>query len=1023
MKKTVFFFLLIIHTVVWGQQVDLHWNSVLPNGMDISITTDSTFYTQRNIPALESLSNIVSTAYMGDTLFATDGQYLYVIVNDTVKEQHTLNTRRAGRDQAFLVTIYDYGQRVMMAITAVDDTLKAFVWPNISSPEIIDIAIEPVVNVRSLTTGNESNIEISYLKDGLLFVYSRALLGGSLTQPEYQSYIVGYQSPVGMLRYNRRLVIIEDKDSTLVYTLSVDSLYRPVYFLDTSYSWKAQDIILGAYSTTAVIYGTDTAILVMDYQEGRRGEFYRRSFPLPSSYRFRQFIPNATGQVLLYPDQPDSLYVLYNYADEVVYYLMRTPGTYLSNIYPYSINLVSGYYPMYFFLTQPQGMLGCQRVSATAAALIGYQYTISSPIYLDLPEPGKTRLVSQSVSIKKIQTNPVLLHWPDTATVVSSYLLGFKPGVFWSKINDSTWQLEATVNVDNYYFATEGSLTWLYNGQVIDTTLTITADQKGTYTLRISNDVCTVDTTVQLIDPMYYLFNLKQMRPSLSINDVSADLDIYSIGYAVGDSLRITIVEDAAYDPGPEGASLYRDFQRHYLFDGSIVSQDSTEFIINVPYSGNHLFDYTYVPSDLAAGYPTLNFLEKMALISPHLGAILPERRYAIGDTARFRISTDTTNTDIYIKDDYTTRSFVMFEQVAQDEWVANVNNPYAQDWQMFNTDSIELILYVSTNCMDRLVFDLIAPDGSDARFYNGFSVSNNDYYIVGTPFCRQYAELYGTTQLTDVEDSTFLVGVYPLHFSPQANNVIDENSFVRTTYADCALEPFQTMVYNYQDNSVHADFSNFRGTTVNGTWRLRVYKPASDSCYAYVYPILKLPPQASVYHFFRDSGAAVMYVDIRPETYSNIMEQINDTSFVIHDQGDDSIKFYFGFRMFDYTPLSDELFHQTVGFLIHARKQPVYYDDKTYSFSPNGDGVNDYWNPLTTIAQNYPVLIDAPLSDLKVVVVNQKGMAIRSFLMSDFPQGWDGLDRNGNPVASGIYWYFILYRDQKYYGTILLMR
>ena len=1023
MKNIVYLLLLIIHTAVWGQQIDLHWNSVLPNGMDISITTNNSFFTQRNIPALQSLSNIVSTAYMGDTLFATDGQYLYVIVNDTLRGQYTLNSRRAGRDQAFLVTIYDYGQRVMMVITAVDDTLKAFVWPNISSPQVIDSGIEPVISVRSQTTGNESNLEISYLKDGLLFVYSRGLFGGSLTQPEYQSYIIGYQSPVEMLRYNGRLAIIEDKDSTLVYTQSVDSQYRPIYFLDTSYSWKAQDIILGAYSTTTVIYGTDTAILVMDYQEGRRGEFYRWSFPLPSSYRFRQFIPNATGQVLLYPDQPDSIYVLYNYADEVVYYLMRNSGTYLSGIYPYQMNLVSGYYPMYFFLTQPQGMLGCQKVSATLASVIGYQNTVSSPIYIDLPEPGKTRLVSQSVSIKKIQTNQVLLHWPDTATVVSTYLFGFRPSVFWSKVNDSTWQLEATVRIDHYYLTTEGSLSWLYNGQVMDTTLSITADQKGTYTLQISNDVCTYDTSIQIINPMYYLSDLRQQRPNLSINDVSAELDIYNTPYAVGDSLRITINEDVSYDPGPEGASLYRDFRRQYLFDGGIVSQDCTEFIINVPYSGNHLFGYTYVPKDQSAGYPTLNFLKKMPLISPHLRPILPERRYAIGDTARFRISTDTTNTDIYIKDDYTTRSFVTFEQVAPDEWVANINNPYAQDWQMFNTDSLELILYVSTNCMDRLSFDLIAPDGSDARFYNGFSTSNNDYYIVGTPFCRQYAEMYGSTQLTDEEDSTFLVGVYPLHFSPQANNVIDENFFVRTTYADCALEPFQTMVYNYQDNSVHADFSNFRGTTVNGTWRLKVYKPAADTCYAYVYPILKLPPQATVYHFFRDSGTAVMHVDIRPETYSNILEQVNDTSFVILDQGDDSLKFYFGFRMFNYTSLSDELYYQIVGFLIHARKQPVYYDDKTYSFSPNGDGVNDYWNPLTTIAQNYPALTDASLSDLRVVIINQKGMAIRTFLMSDSPQGWDGLDRNGRPAPAGIYWYFVIYRDQKYYGTMLLMR
>lgn len=70
--------------------------------------------------------------------------------------------------------------------------------------------------------------------------------------------------------------------------------------------------------------------------------------------------------------------------------------------------------------------------------------------------------------------------------------------------------------------------------------------------------------------------------------------------------------------------------------------------------------------------------------------------------------------------------------------------------------------------------------------------------------------------------------------------------------------------------------------------------------------------------------------------------------------------------------------------------------------FSPNGDGQNDY------LEIGYKHI---ELSDFSLVVMNQRSELVFQSADPDFK--WNGFDRNGMPVASGKYVYYITARDQ----------
>ncbi|MBP6977217.1 MAG: gliding motility-associated C-terminal domain-containing protein [Bacteroidales bacterium] len=77
-------------------------------------------------------------------------------------------------------------------------------------------------------------------------------------------------------------------------------------------------------------------------------------------------------------------------------------------------------------------------------------------------------------------------------------------------------------------------------------------------------------------------------------------------------------------------------------------------------------------------------------------------------------------------------------------------------------------------------------------------------------------------------------------------------------------------------------------------------------------------------------------------------------------------------------------------------------YDSKVIipnAFSPNGDGVNDYFKPL---------ILTEGIQEFSMVIYNRWGQLI--FETNDYMTGWDG-KVNGNPSPTGVYIYLIKYR------------
>ena len=64
-------------------------------------------------------------------------------------------------------------------------------------------------------------------------------------------------------------------------------------------------------------------------------------------------------------------------------------------------------------------------------------------------------------------------------------------------------------------------------------------------------------------------------------------------------------------------------------------------------------------------------------------------------------------------------------------------------------------------------------------------------------------------------------------------------------------------------------------------------------------------------------------------------------------------------------------------------------------SFSPNGDGINDTWRPIS-LGFNY--------DSYNVQVFDRWGNLI--FISSDPTESWDGLTREGKEISVGVYSY-----------------
>lgn len=79
--------------------------------------------------------------------------------------------------------------------------------------------------------------------------------------------------------------------------------------------------------------------------------------------------------------------------------------------------------------------------------------------------------------------------------------------------------------------------------------------------------------------------------------------------------------------------------------------------------------------------------------------------------------------------------------------------------------------------------------------------------------------------------------------------------------------------------------------------------------------------------------------------------------------------------------------------------------------FSPNGDGINDYWLPVS------------PDANAHIIIVDKNGNIVADYYSNENFLGWDGTF-NGNPLPSDSYWFIItLANNSALKGTITIVR
>ncbi len=103
--------------------------------------------------------------------------------------------------------------------------------------------------------------------------------------------------------------------------------------------------------------------------------------------------------------------------------------------------------------------------------------------------------------------------------------------------------------------------------------------------------------------------------------------------------------------------------------------------------------------------------------------------------------------------------------------------------------------------------------------------------------------------------------------------------------------------------------------------------------------------------------------------------------------------------------PFSDCVFEKNLVILMPEELAIPEY------FSPNGDGTNDFWRPVS------------PNIDADIVVLDKNGRIVADYKTTEKPYGWDGYF-NGKPLPSDSYWYIITLSDgQILKGVITIVR
>ncbi len=992
-------------------QIDALWNCLLPNGMDFSLSTADHPYSYRNSSALSSLQGIVSTGYMYDTLFATDGQTLYVIYNDSIVGQYHLNRVKAGRNQAFIFQMF-YGneKHQLKIITSVDDSLKLFTWPDIAHYTLIATDIEPVIDVAEYFDAWEKSTSatvsfIDKVKKELKlykFYFSSGILKEEL---EADSILLSYDN-VNFLRKAWNLCFVASDGSIGVWKRDYD------YSTD-SYHWKkitdlqgqARDIYISSLGKAYILFDTSIyTIYSIDYEaEMINGSFVKLKGP----HTFRQIIASPYGELLLYPSGQDSIYSLYhNYGDK--YFLFA--DSWIVNPYPYYINQVDGYYPLFTpWLYNPYTY--CQHLEYYLDP--GEAYNLKASV--DIPHDSSIIFVHDTISLDTVKIYP---HSGQNYFIVSSVFQGRPVDV------NNEWDYISAEIDDNLIVSS--NIRWYCNDSLLpDTTSELDAyNNKGLYTMKIVNPYtgCVYQKSTGYSD-----WNNDFNWVTFWIRDEKTN--IYDIDHTqfYGGHTHLVARDTLLSVFSTENYNSESGIKRFYFWDGRFIGNYDT-MAIPVNYSALHYLDILWKPEDSLTCFFSPEFTTLFPVITPKIKNILPDRRYKPGDTIQIVVSNDTNNAnaDIMFNDFYAPVNKFKLSQINDSIWQISINSPFSSGKVISNPDSLSLILWLATNDIDKLSFSLISPDGKRADFYTGFSAEDARYFV-GQPYSKKYVKVeLDTAYMWDVANRLPYIdfGYYPVVFSGYEATSLGSNAFYFGRYVD--LKSYDKVYFlKTGENVFHGDFSNLKNAEINGKWTLVVHNPDPDSILIFAKPILEIPFQYIGYYFLEQRIDSLLNFEIYPDNYQDFSNLKDSLTFVINDDaslGEDSIIFYFNFSG-DQEVYEGRIDVVSTRINIKLSRENFYYNKLTDVLSPNGDGQNDTWNPVQRLAKYYPVLKSANPSAIRVNILDDQGEIIRSFTVAEQPQGWDGTDYNGQEVKPGVYWYFIVYLGQKFYGTILLVK
>ncbi len=1051
MKKIVLALLFLNFNLFLNAQVDIFWNSLLPNGMDFSKPTKDRPYSYTNIPVLDSLRDIVATAYLGDTLFATDGSKLYVILNGTLIGQYTINNIKAGRDQAFLLVVFKNEKRQLKIITSVNNTLKIFTWPDIEKPSFTYFNIEPAIYVKSeihYSYGDFYNSAvIAFLEhrtsnSALLRKYNLYFSGDTLiSQLDNYTKLLYFPTPAILLRYSPKLIVIKNTlDSTYVWNYDQCNNIIPLdYYKIGRFNYNVRDVIIG---NQELIVLSDTSIYGYigfgNICHGI-GAHTIKYASFPKSYMARQLIFTPYGQIIVIPRISDSVYILYNFI-VLTHRLHKIPLEFY--IPRHSVINVVDYYPLFNIISPT--FLTCQSLKMKLAFSrypscclditsddFGANSSLGEYVFnVDIPPKGEFKFIYPYIKLSNIQVNkPLLLHSNLDSLPVTAYIEGdpirlmYNPHDF-HNIHDKKINIWIWASIPNNIY-------WYRDTNLIaQEVIGITSDKGGLFKVKIRNKSCVASGQIYALRRQIYGLNLIG-APYFFINGGKTKFFGDKIGYAIGDSIKIKFNNKSDYCDYyvPEK----NDYQCLFFWDGKFVGKDSS-FTVSSELSKIYKLDVLWMKKNDTDFYNILGLHSDLPVINPDLYEILPQRKYAIGDTFKIKIASDSANADIYINDKYTLDNYFKFKQINDTVWEANITNSYFQNKKITHPDSLRVILWLATNTMDKIKFTLISPNNKKSTFYTGFNATDN-YYIIGQPFCGShitiydigldinfYADYYCSKDYLERKPYIF-TSLYPIVFSGYGNRSLDSSFFINKYYSDCDRDINRTFVFNYGENEFIGNFSNLLNASIYGKWKIIVHKP-NDSSIVIMQPLMELP-FIDIKRRFSDNRSSDVYYSVYENyTAEKIAERLDTLTYKMNKRGHDSLMIQLSFYVKNrVSSLNVVNRSYNVKFIIDVEKRNIYYDNQTYLCSPNGDGVNDYWNPLETIGNTYPILKEAQPSSLLINIVNDKGLVIRSFTMADEPKGWDGLDKDGRPVPGGVYWYIVFYRDQKYYGTIFIVK